>query len=157
MNRLDDLLIERITSPLAGWLQHRLDLAPWRASFECLNGSVVFYLGAVALQLAGTGPYDGAFVIMLRALAWLLVLEAVRRHAYRQAASSVGTRTARVREWLFRIVLTARVPISLSYADGLDNLLYSASLLLLVGHLYLKASDAPPPEPKGRFAFNRAS
>jgi hypothetical protein len=156
MNRIDDLLIEKVTSPLAGWLQHRLDLAPWRVSFECLNGSVLFYVGAVALQIAGTGPYDGVFAIMLRALVWLLVLEAVRKHAYRQAASSVGTRTARVREWMFRIVFAAMLPISLCYADGLDNLLYSASLLLLVGHLYFKASDAPPPQPKGRLAFDRA-
>ena len=156
MNRIDDLLIDRLSSPLAGWLQHRLDLAPWRASIECLNGSVVVYVAAVALQLAGTGPYDGTFVIMLRALLWLLVLDAVRRVAYRQAASSVGTRTARVREWLFRIVLAAMLPVSLCFADGLDNWLYSASLLLLVGHLYFKASDAPPPEPKGRLAFDQA-
>jgi hypothetical protein len=156
MNRFDDLLIDRVSSPLAGWMQHRLALAPWRVSIECLNGSVAVYVAAVALEIAGKGPHDGIFVTMLRAVVWLLVLEAVRRIAYRQAASSVGTRTARVREWLFRIVLTAMLPISLCYASGLDNALYSVSLLLLVGHLYLKASDAPPPEKKGRLAYNRA-
>ena len=156
MGNIDDLLIERVSSPLAGWMQDRLALAPWRVSIESLNGSVAFYIAAVALEIAGAGPQDGIFVIMLRAMVWLLVLEAVRKIAYRQAASSVGTRTARVREWLFRIVLTAMLPISLCYAHGLDNALYSASLLLLVGHLYFKASDAPPPEKKGKLAFNRA-
>ena len=156
MNRIDDALIDRLSSPLASWLQHRLGVAPWRASLECLNGSVVLYVAAVALQIAGAGPYDGIFVILLRALIGLLVLDAVRKVARRQAASSVGTRTARVREWLFRILLVAMLPVSLCYADGLDNLLYSASLLLLIGHLYFKASDAPPPEPRSRLAFNRA-
>jgi hypothetical protein len=156
MNRIDDVLIDRFASPAAGWLQHRIGVAPWRASIECLNGSVVVYVAAVALQIAGKGPYDGIFVILLRALLWLLILDVVRKVAYRQAASSVGTRTARVREWLFRILLLAMLPVSLCYADGLDNFLYSASLLLLIGHLYFKASDAPPPEPKGRLAFNRA-
>ena len=156
MNRFDDLLIDRVSSPLAGWIQDRLALAPWRVSIESLNGSVAFYIAAVALEIAGAGPQDGIFVIMLRAMVWLLVLEAVRKIAYRQAASSVGTRTARVREWLFRIVLIAMLPISLCYANGLANALYSASLLLLVGHLYFKASDAPPPEKKGKLAFNRS-
>lgn len=157
MNRLDDILIDRITSPLAGWLQQRLHLAPWRVSFECLNGSVVAYVAAVALQLAALGPEGSASLIMLRALAWLLVLDWVRKVAARQAASSVGTRTARVREWLFRIALAAMLPVSLCYVDGFDNLFYSGSLLLLIGHLYFKASDAPPPEPRGRLAYNRAS
>jgi hypothetical protein len=156
MNRIDDLLIDRVSSPLAGWMQHRLGLARWRASIECLNGSVALYVAAVGLEIAGKGPFDGIFAILLRALVWLLVLDAVRKLAYRQAASSVGTRTARVREWLFRILLTAMLPISLLHADRLDNMLYSASLLMLVGHLYLKASDVPPPQSKGRFAFNRA-
>ena len=156
MGRFDDLMIERIASPLAGWLQHRLGIGQWRASIECLNGSVFFYIAAVALELAAKGPYDGIFVTMLRALAWLLILDAVRRVAYRQAASSVGTRTARLREWIFRIALVAMVPVSLLYAQGWHNLCYSASLMLLVCHLYLKASDTPPPQPKGKLAFNRA-
>ncbi|HEV2867442.1 MAG TPA: hypothetical protein VGX37_13105 [Allosphingosinicella sp.] len=156
MGTVDDLLIERIASPMAGWLQHRLGLSQWRASIECLNGSVAFYVAAVALELASKGPYDGIFVTMLRALVWLLILDGVRRVAYRQAASSVGTRTARVRESVFRLVLLLMLPVSLCYAQGWQNLCYSASLLLLVCHLYLKASDTPPPQPKGKLAYHRA-
>lgn len=156
MGRIDDILIERVASPLSGWLQHRLGISQWRASLECLNGSVAFYVVAVALEIAGKGPYDGIFVTMLRALVWLLVMDGVRRLACRQAASSVGTRTARVHEWIFRTVLVAMLPVSLLYAQGWHNLCYSASLLLLICHLYLKASDAPPPQPKGRLAHLRA-
>lgn len=154
MGRLDDTLIEKIASPLTGWMQHRLGIGQWRASLECLNGSVVLYVAALALELAAKGPFDGIFITLLRALAWLLILDAVRRVAYRQAASSVGTRTARVREWIFRLVLVAMLPVSFLYAQAWDNLCYSASLLLLAGHLYLKASDTPPPQPKGKLAYN---
>ena len=155
MSTIDDLLIERVSSPVTGWMQHRLGISQWRASIESLNGSTLFYIAAVALEIAGKGPYDGIFVTLLRALVWLLILDGVRRVAYRQAASSVGVRTARVREWLFRTILVAVLPLSLFYADGWNNLCYSASLTLLICHLYFKASDAPPPEPRGRFAFNR--
>ena len=103
---------------------------------------------------ASQGPYDGIFVTLLRALIWLLVLDFVRRVAYRQAASSVGIRTARLREWLFRTILVAVLPLSFYYAHTWDNLCYSASLMLLICHLYFKATDAPPPEPQGRLAFN---
>jgi len=157
MGTIDDLLIDRFWSPLTGWLQHRLGVGQWRASFEALNGSTGFYLAAVALELAGKGPQDGIFVTMLRALAWLLILDFVRRHASRQAASSVGARTARVREWIFRTILVAMLPLSLYYASSWTNLCYSISLTLLIGHLYFKASDAPPPEPKGKLAFNHRS
>lgn len=153
MGTIDDILIERVWTPVAGWIQHGLGVNPWRAAMECLNGSLVFYVAAVALEIAGKGPYDGIFVTMLRALVWLLVMEAVRRLAYRQAASSVGVRTARVREWLFRMVLVCMLPVSLCYADEWHNLLYSGSLMLLICHFYLKASDAPPPERKGRLAW----
>ena len=155
MGTIDDLLIERVSSPLTGWLQHRLGVSQWRASLESLNGSTVFYIAGVALELAAKGPFDGIFETLLRALVWLLILDFIRRVAYRQAASSVGIRTARVREWLFRTILVAVLPLSLYYAQGAwDNVCYSASLMLLVCHLYFKASDAPPPEPKGRLAFN---
>ncbi len=154
MGTIDDLLIERIASPATGWLQHRLGVGQWRASIESLNGSTVFYVVGVALELAAAGPEDAVFVTLLRALVWLLVLDFIRRVAYRQAASSVGVRTARLREWLFRTILVAVLPLSLLYAQAWDNLCYSASLALLVCHLYFKASDAPPPEPKGRLAFN---
>jgi hypothetical protein len=155
MGTIDDLLIEKISSPLTGWMQHRLGIGQWRAAIESLNGSTVFYVAGVALELAAKGPYDGIFVTLLRALVWLLVLDFVRRVAYRQAASSVGIRTARVREWVFRTILVAVLPLSLLYAQAWDNLCYSASLLLLICHLYFKASDAPPPEPRGRLAYNR--
>lgn len=157
MGNIDDILIERVWSPAAGWVQHRLGVGPWPMAIECLNGSVAFYVAAVALQIAGMGPQDGIFVTLLRATAWLLVMDWVRRHAYRQAASSVGVRTARVREWMFRLALLFMLPLSLCYADQWHNFLYSGSLLLLVCHLYWKASDAPPPpETKRRYAFNRA-
>ena len=156
MGTIDDILIERVWSPAAGWLQHRVGIGPWRAAIECLNGSIAFYVGAVAFQIAAMGPQDGIFVTMLRALAWLLVMDGVRRLAHRQAASSVGVRTARVREWLFRLALLFMLPLSLCYADEWHNRLYTGSLLLLVCHLYFKASDAPPPRTKGRYAWNRA-
>ena len=156
MGTIDDLLIERFYSPLAGWLEHRLGVGKWRASLESLNGSIVFYLSAVALEIAGKGPQDGIFVTLLRALVWLLILDGVRRLARRQAASSVGARTARLREWIFRTILVAMLPLSLYYAGGgATNLCYSVSLTLLICHLYFKASDAPPPEPRGRPAFHR--
>ena len=156
MTCFDDALIDKVASPLCGWLRHRLGLCQWRASIECLNGSAAFYLAAVAFEVAGKGPYDGIFATLLRALVWLMILDGIRRLAYRQAASSVGVRTARVREWQFRTILAVMLPVSLCYADGWNHLLYSTSLALLVAHLYLKASDTPPPEPRGRFALDRA-
>ena len=156
MTQVDDALIERFFSPLAGRLQYQLGLDRWRAAMECLNGSIVFYVAAVALEIAGKGLFDGIFVTMLRALVWLLIMDRVRGLAYRQAASSVGARTARVREWMFRLLLLAVLPLSLFYADAWHNLCYSGSLLLLICHLYLKASDAPPPQTRGRLAYNRA-
>ncbi len=156
MSTIDDVLIERLSSPLTGWLRHRLGICQWRASIESLNGSTVFYIAAVTLEIAAKGPNDGIFVTMLRALFWLLILEVARRRACRQAASSVGTRTARAREWLIRTALVAMVPLSLCYAYSFTNLLYSASLTLLLCHLYLKASDTPPPEPGGRLAFGHS-
>ena len=99
MGTIDDLLIDRFWSPLTGWLQHRLGVGQWRASFECLNGSTGFYLAAVALELAAKGPTDGIFVTMLRALAWLLILDFVRRHASRQAASSVRASGSSAPSW----------------------------------------------------------
>ena len=154
MGTIDDILIDRVYSPLTGWLEHQLGIGQWRASIESLNGSTVLYVTGVALELATKGPYDGIFITLLRALVWLLILDFIRRVAYRQAASSVGNRTARVREWVFRTILVAVLPLSLFYAQAWDNLCYSASLMLLICHLYFKASDVPPPEPRGRFAFN---
>ena len=152
---VDDVLIEKVYSPLAGRLQHGLGLCQWRVAIECLNGSVALYVGAVAFEIAGKGIRDGIFVTMLRALVWLLIMDRVRRLAQRQAGSSIGTSSARRREWLFRILLVAVLPLSLWYVGGLHNLLYSASLALLICHLYFKAADTPPPVPKGKLAFQR--
>ena len=156
MGRVDDLLIARISSPLAGWIQFQLGIGQWRAAMECLNGSIACYLAAVAFDIAVMGPTDGIFVTMLRALVWLLIMDRVRLIARRQAGSSMGVQTARLREWAFRTVLTLMLPVSLCYAAGWSDFLYWASLLLLTGHLYLKASDTPPPEPRGRLAFRSA-
>ena len=152
---VDDVLIEKVYSPLAGWMRHRLGLCQWRVAIEFLNFSVALYVGAVALEIADKGVRDGIFVTMLRALVWLLIMDRVRRLAHRQAGSSIGTTSARRREWLFRILLVGVLPLSLWYISGLDNLLYSSSLAMLVCHLYFKAADTPPPMPRGRLAFQR--
>ena len=151
----DDALIEKVYSPLAGRLRHGLGLCQWRVALECLNGSVAFYVGAVAFEIAGKGMNDGIFVTMLRALVWLLIMDRVRRLAHRQAASSIGTSSARMRERMFRTVLVGVLPLSIFCVLGWSNLLYSASLALLVCHLYFKAADTPPPQSRGRLAFHR--
>ena len=146
MGTIDDLLIEKIYSPLTGWLQHRLGVGQWRASIESLNGSTVFYIAGVAIELAAARPYEGISTTLLRALAWLLILDFVRKVAYRQAASSVGIRTARVREWLFRTILVAVRPLSLYYAQPGQSVLFG-SLSADLPPLF-QATDAPPPEPR---------
>lgn len=153
---LDAVLIEKVYSPLAGRLRYGLGLCQWKVAIECLNGSVAVYVGAVALEIAGKGIRDGIFVTMLRALVWLLIMDRVRRLAQRQAASSIGASSARSREWLFRIILLGVLPLSLWYVSGWSSLLYSASLALLICHLYFKAADMPPPMRRGKLAFLRA-
>jgi len=155
VTRIDDLAIAKFFSPLAGWAEHRLGLGQWRIALECLNGHVAFYLAGLALSIAGKGMTDGIFATLLVALAWLLLMEAVRRVAYRQAGSSIGVQTARLREWHFRLILMVSLPISVSRADELANACYSVSLLLLLFHLYFKACDTPPPQGRRRLAFNR--
>ena len=153
MNRIDDLAIAKIFSPAAGWAEHRLGLGQWRIALECLNGHVAFYLAGLAFSLTGKGVTDGIFGSLLIALAWLLLMEGVRRLAHRQAGSSLGVQTARMREWHFRLILLVSLPISVSRIDELANACYSVSLLLLLCHLYFKACDAPPPERRGRLAW----
>lgn len=155
MDRIDAWLIERLYSPLAGWLKHHLGVTQWRAAILCLNGSVGFYLAGLAVELARQGGEDPAFVVLLRGLVWLLVLDGARRVALRQAGSSVGVQTARAREWIFRAILIVALPFSLSQAGELHVAFYAASLLGLLSHLYLKASDTPPPAPRGRLAWQR--
>jgi hypothetical protein len=82
-------------------------------------------------------------------------MEAVRRVAYRQAGSSIGVQTARMREWHFRLILLVSLPISVSRVDEVASACYSVSLLLLLCHLYFKACDSPPPQRRRRLAYNR--
>ena len=65
MAMLDEILIQRFFSPLAGWLHHRFGCSQWRVSIECLNGNIVFYLAGIALAIAGKGLNDGIFVDLL--------------------------------------------------------------------------------------------
>jgi hypothetical protein len=155
VNRIDDLAIAKFFSPLAGWAEHRLGFGQWRIALECLNGHVAFYLAGLAFSIAGKGLADGIFASLLIALAWLLLMEAVRRVAQRQAGSSLGVQTARLREWHFRLILLVCLPISVSRIDALANACYSVSLLLLLCHLYFKACDSPPPQGRRRLAYNR--
>lgn len=155
MGSFDEILIERVYSPIAGWLKHHLGICQWRASLTCLDGSIAFYLGGVALTIGGKGMEDGIFVDLLGALGWLAVMSFVRGVAHRQAASSIGTQSARMGEWLFRTVLTAMLPLSLIAIRELDNFCFTASLVFLVSHLYLKAADTPPPQQGRKVAFAR--
>lgn len=155
MTALDEILIGRFFSPLAGWAHHRFGVSQWRLSIECLNGNIVFYLAGLAFTIAGKGMNDGIFVDLLKGLLWLLITDFVRRVTYRQAASSMGVQTARMREWFVRLVLTAMFPLSLFYIREWANLCYTLSLLFLIAHLYFKASDLPPPQPKGKLAWAR--
>ena len=155
MTQIDDIAIARIFSPAAGWAEHRLGVSQWRVALECLNGHVAFYLAGLALSIAGKGMEDGIFASLLVALAWLLLMEAVRRVACRQAGSSLGVQTARMREWHFRLILLVSLPISVSRIDELAGACYSVSLLLLLCHLYFKACDSPPPKSRRRLAYQR--
>lgn len=155
MTTIDDLALSKAFSPLAGWAEHRLGLSQWRISLECLNGHLAFYLAGLAFSIGGKGMNDGIFADILVAFAWLVLMEGARRVAYRQAGSSIGVQTARMREWLFRVVLLISLPISLARIDELSNAFYSVSLFLLVCHLYFKACDSPPPSSSRRLAYGR--
>ena len=155
MHRIDDFLIERVFSPIAGWMVHRLGVDQWRLSIEALNGTIAFHLTAVALTIGGKGLYDGIFTDMLAALAWLGIMALIRRVTYRQAASSLGRQSARLGEGFFRLILIAILPVSLYYARELDNLFHTLSLVCFLAHLYFKACDSPPPRSSRRHAFVR--
>lgn len=155
VTQIDDLAIAKFFSPLAGWAEHRLGASQWRVALECLNGHVAFYLAGLAFSIAGKGMADGIFASLLVALAWLLLMEAVRRVACRQAGSSLGVQTARMREWHFRLILLVSLPISVSRITEASTACYSVSLLLLLCHLYFKACDAPPPQGRRRLAHQR--
>jgi hypothetical protein len=99
---------------------------------------------------------DAIFLDLLRAAGWLLIVDFARRVALRQASSSIGVQSARMGEWLIRIVLLATFPLSVLHMKGFTNFCFTASLLFLVLHLYFKASDTPPPAPKQRLAPARS-
>jgi len=143
---LDEILIHRFFSPLLGWLHHRFGLCKWRLSIECLNGNIAFYLAGIAFTIAGKGMNDGIFVDLLKGIGWLLIMDIARRVAYRQAASSMGSQSARMGEWIVRLILSAILPVSLLYVKGWASFCFTASLLFLISHLYFKASDTPPPK-----------
>ena len=155
VTRIDDIAISKLFSPVAGWAEHRLGISQWRLSLECLNGHLVFYMAGLAFSIGGKGMTDGIFANLLVALAWLLLMEAVRRVAHRQAGSSLGVQTARMREWLFRLILLVSMPISVSRIDELGNAFYSLSLFLLLCHFYFKACDTPPPQGRRHLAYSR--
>ena len=156
MSGIDDILIARVFSPAAGFLEHRLGLGQWRVAIECLNGHVACYLAGVAFAIAGKGAEDGIFVDLLAALLWLGIMDVVRRAALRQAASSMGVQSARLGERHFRCIFLIMLPVSSCYVEGWASGFYTASLALLVAHLYFKASDSPPPERGRRLAFRGA-
>ena len=155
MNPIDDLTLGRLFSPLAGFAEHRLGIGQWRLAIECLNGHVAFYLAGVAFTIAEKGADDGIFTNLLVALAWLWLMEAVRRVAHRQAGSSIGIQTARMREWHFRLILAVSLPVSLMAVEGIASGCYTISLFLLLCHLCFKACDAPPPQRRRQLAFGR--
>jgi hypothetical protein len=153
---IDDILINRIYSPLAGWVQHRFGLSQWRLSLECLNGNIAFYLAGIAFTIAGKGAMDGIFIDLLKGVGWLLIMDFARRAAYRQAASSIGVQSARMGEWLLRLILVGMLPVSLLHVRGGASFCFTVSLLFLISHLYFKASDTPPPKSLRRLVYLRA-
>jgi hypothetical protein len=122
---------------------------------ECLNATIAFYLAGVALTIAGKGMADGIFVDLLAAMVWLLVMDWIRRTAVRQAGSSLGRQTARMGEAIFRHLLVGILPLSLYYAEGLDDVCHTISLVFFIAHLYFKSCDMPPPQRRTSFAFSR--
>jgi hypothetical protein len=156
MEMLDQILIDRFFSPVAGWLNHRFGVNQWRLSLECLNGNVAFYLAGIGLSIAGKGMNDGIFVDLLKGVAWLLIVDFARRVAVRQASSSMGVQSARMGEWLIRIVLVAMLPLSMMNVRGLTSLCFTLSMIFLVLHLYFKASDTPPPERRKKLSPARS-
>jgi hypothetical protein len=155
MTPFDTAIIEKVFTPLTGWVNERFGLDQWRLALECLHGTIAFYLTGLALTIAGKGMADGIFVDLLSAAVWLMVMDWIRRTLLRQASSSLGRQTARMRESIFRHLLVGLLPLSLYYADGLNDLCHSMSLALFIAHLYFKSCDTPPPQRRGRLAYSR--
>jgi hypothetical protein len=154
MTPFDTAIIEKVFTPVTGWLNARFGLDQWRLALECLNGTIAFYLTGVALTIAGKGMADGIFIDLLSAMVWLMVMDWIRRTALRQASSSLGRQTARMRESIFRHVLVGILPLSLYYADGLDDLCHTVSLAFFIAHLYFKSCDTPPPQRRTKLAYS---
>jgi hypothetical protein len=155
MTPFDTAIIEKVFTPFTGWVNQRFGVDQWRLAIECLNGTVAFYLAGLALTIANKGVGDGIFTDLIAAFVWLAVMDFIRRAAYRQASSSLGRQTARMREWLFRHILLGLLPLSLYYADGLDDLCHTASLAFFIAHLYFKSCDSPPPRHRMQLAYLR--
>ena len=153
MADFDNFIIERVYSPLTGFIGRQFGVDQWRLSIECLNGSKVFYLAGVAFTIAAKGMKDGIFVDLLAALLWLTVMQFVRQVAYRQAGSSMGRQSARLGESIFRYILVGLLPLSIYYIQSMANLCHTVSLICLISHLYFKACDMPPPRRTGRLAY----
>ena len=156
MTPFDTAIIEKIYTPLTGWVNSRFGVDQWRLAIECLNGTVAFYLAGVALTVASKGMNDGIFADLLAAAAWLMVMDWVRKAAHHQASSSLGRQTARMRESIFRHILVGILPLSFYYLEGIDDLCHTISLVFFISHLYFKSCDTPPPQRRTQLAYSRA-
>lgn len=155
MTPFDTAIIEKVYTPVTGWVNARFGVDQWRLAIECLNGTVAFYLAGVALTIASKGMGDAIFADLIAAFVWLMVMEFIRKAAYRQASSSLGRQTARMQESIFRHILVGIVPLSLYYCEGVDDLCHTISLLFFISHLYFKSCDMPPPQRKVQLAYSR--
>jgi hypothetical protein len=156
MTPFDTAIIEKVYTPVTGWVNARFGVDQWRLAIECLNGTIAFYLAGVAITIASKGMTDGIFADLIAAFAWLMVMDWIRKAAYHQAASSLGRQTARMGESIFRHILVGILPLSLYYLEGLDDLCHTISLVFFISHLYFKSCDTPPPQRRMQFAYNRA-
>jgi hypothetical protein len=157
MHRIDQFVLEKLIAPAAGWLSHKLGLGQWRLSLECLNGHLAFYLAGTALSIGKAMRSQPVYPILIAALVWLLLMQAVRHMALRQAGSSMGVQTARMAEWPVRTILILALPVTAVSVADLASACYAIALALLAGHFYFKACDTPPPRERReqRLAYNR--
>jgi hypothetical protein len=156
MTPFDTALIEKVYSPITGWMNAHFGLDQWRLAGQCLNGTAACYLAGLALTIAGKSMGDGIFTDLVVAFAWLIGIDWLRRALYRQAASSLGRQTARMRESIFRHILVGLLPLSFYYAQGPNDLCHTLSLVFFISHLYFKSCDSPPPRRRHQLAWTRA-
>jgi hypothetical protein len=157
MQRIDQFVLEKVCAPAAGWLHHRLGVEQWRVSLECLNGHLAFYLAGTALRIGTEVKAGPVYPVMIAALVWLLLMQAVRNMALRQANSSIGVQTARMAEWHIRTILVIAVPFLGFQVHDLADFCYTAALGLLALHFCFKACDTPPPQERRerKLAYHR--